>query len=698
MTVPPLQLNTQAARARALRLYALDAFGSTPMPPSLPCARRVHGARRGVPRVLSFSALQPRAGRPGKQMLTDMQRNPAERPSYLPHEVLRAAIELDEERSDAKGDAPTMLYVTCERTVALLAGNLALTGCRAANVRREGARCYVLTLQHDDNDSKRRKAAAPARRRLLRLLNAVEAIAPEMLRGRKHMRGVAATLLRTCALSAFAAHVPECEWEQPPETWTPHRSHRCVLDAALPGAPGAHALSYAALCSRCAHYSPTSLALAFQCLPLCTAPLRRGTRSTQPLMRAAMTCGVDLLLSSLQRRAVAASGAHRTPRWHSQYNRWPDASMIRMCRDALRMQFPSLCISREAAHAFTEPCRKLAGRLVCIPRMPQSRSYDTPFGALRVAQLRALGMQDDVAELVATYMLPLSPCADAGGEQLLLDAVRFLVKHRHIGHVWPAVVLGDYIEVRRNAELFLPEELRWLRNNALLGDTAFLLDCTLRAAALRGQPQGDCFSFSGRTLQSFARHAAEHRRNALVAAASSLERRGAFFDSSDFANFWRMPLRWDDGCDQAYALQRSVNDGNDEERWSSSVVLLPRSGGVTLNGEWRMRRLTNWAAIRKEAAEQENCLYEVARKHVSQSSRASYWSLRFMPDADSLAQLSRDERLRQSAEHLQLTVHVEGDVICQVKATGNKEPSFQARNELDRWSCRALRRVSAPAE
>jgi hypothetical protein len=108
-----------------------------------------------------------------------------------------------------------------------------------------------------------------------------------------------------------------------------------------------------------------------------------------------------------------------------------------------------MCISHEAAHFFAEP------RYSSLHAYPtqMEREYDTPFGQLRCAQLCALGLEMDIAQLVAWYMLPLSPLADAGAERLLLDAVRFLIQHGLVR----AARWAD-AEARDDAEVLAREE------------------------------------------------------------------------------------------------------------------------------------------------------------------------------------------------------------------------------------------------
>jgi hypothetical protein len=237
-------------------------MGARPAPQPQPQlrARRVRGVgalRRGA----AAAASQPvvRASKLPDGILTDLQRGPGRsgaggKPAYLPHEVLRATMQLVETRSD--NDAPTPVHISCEPMAALLAHSPALLGCGAAEVRHTHAHCYVVTLEgNNECDASasqtagddtaavaalqppqprtRREEAAPAQRRLLRLLDAVEAAAPDVLCGSAHTKRTSMRALarRTCTLAAFAAHVPDDAWVHAPETWTPRKSHGCVRAA-----------------------------------------------------------------------------------------------------------------------------------------------------------------------------------------------------------------------------------------------------------------------------------------------------------------------------------------------------------------------------------------------------------------------------------------------------------------------------------
>jgi hypothetical protein len=215
--LPPLP---PPAHARAARMHAPRAHTTTgalgaraaSLPPPQLRAHRLSGTRlRCCPRLLSRrsgAAAAPlqraHAGSLPADILTSLQSERENTRAYLPHDVLRAAIQLDEACSSvAAGAPPTRLYISCERTAALLARNPALLGGAIAEVvRRTRRRGYVFTLGGGATSASQaagvvsggealpppsrtasREEVAAARRRLLRLLDAVEANAPEVLRG-----------------------------------------------------------------------------------------------------------------------------------------------------------------------------------------------------------------------------------------------------------------------------------------------------------------------------------------------------------------------------------------------------------------------------------------------------------------------------------------------------------------------------------
>jgi hypothetical protein len=359
-----------------------------------------------------------------------------------------------------------------------------------------------------------------------------------------------------------------------------------------------------------------------------------------------------------------------------------------------------MCISREAAHLFAAPRRIAYCSMQHYPT-PLSRAYDTPFGQLRCAQMRALGLEREIAEHVAWHILPPAPCADAGGEQLLLDAVRFLVQRGLISTArWPDAGGCEDAGFMARVEVVSNAHAQ-LRRSPVLADVGFFLHSQLRAAEARGQPLTDAFSLSGRTLTSLACLAAQHRRDALVpAAAAIIVRGGSFVDVGDLAGVWRAPLSWDEGCEQALALRCAggVLALKQESRWTAPLRYRGKEASgsdrndstvSTLRGEWWMQRLNTSAAICKEGLEQHNCLRREDGRHRSRSRNSSYWSFRFTPDAAGTAQLEADEQLRRSAAQLRLTVHIVGNTVFEALARDNQWPPLAAHNALAAWGQRA---------
>jgi hypothetical protein len=316
---------------------------------------------------------------------------------------------------------------------------------------------------------------------------------------------------------------------------------------------------------------------------------------------------------------------------------------------------------------------------------------------------------------VSQHLLPPAPCADADEERFLLDAARFLVKQglapeppslddddlRRTQHC-SARDAWEEEDVREDDMWDVDEEVayKWYHRMlahrsghvdavVMLVDLSFFLDAQLRAAEARGQPLRDAFSFSGRTLASVTRLAAEHRRNALVAAAEAKigsSDGGMCFDPDKLRGVWREPLEWDNACDQALALRCAGSDLEQHStmRWPADVEL----DDEMVHGEWHMQRLRTFWAIRMEGFEQINCLRHADRRHLSTSRHASYWSLRFTPDAadDVEAHLAADKELR-------LTVEVDGGKVCEALARDNEPPLLAARKALSEWGRRTGVRV-----
>jgi hypothetical protein len=352
-------------------------------------------------------------------------------------------------------------------------------------------------------------------------------------------------------------------------------------------------------------------------------------------------------------------------------------------RDALRAQFPTMCITREAAHAFAVTASGKSPRIVALLPTLLDKARHSPLGLLRCAQLRALGVDAHHAPLVSQHLLPPVQFADADEELLLLNAVRFLVaQHMFSAH--------DASSAAAPALSVAP-----LQDEAvvMLADLSFFLDAQMRAAEARRQPLRDAFSFSGRTLASVTSLAAQHRRQTLVDAAPCGCRVGT---PEDLAGEWRgHVLPWDEECARMLMLRCGVMHLLDLS-WCADVQLAragssDRSATTTLRGEWRMARLSTPDAICKEGREQNNCLHHEDGRFLSHFS--SYWSLRFTPDADAEAQLVTDQELRRSAAQLRLTVELNDESVLQAYASHNAKPPLAALQALAEWGRRASSHV-----
>jgi hypothetical protein len=371
-----------------------------------------------------------------------------------------------------------------------------------------------------------------------------------------------------------------------------------------------------------------------------------------------------------------------------------------------------MCITREVVHAFAANTpRDVVNRpFNTLGDVPVLRPFDIPplsaadllpFRALRIAQLQALGMDIAVATIMCE-LLPPAPSADAGAERLLLDAARFLL---HIGFIPTSEVdtNAPYEALRAQRHAFREGLDRLRANGHVLADICFFLDAQLRAAEAPGKPLRDAFSFSGRTLASVTRIAAEHRREALVAAAVTSIRSdgGAHFHPDKLRGLWRAPLTWDAECERMLAL-RCPDAGLlrlGSALWPADVQLRGTAAAagtdatILLHGEWHMQRLNDAIAIRVEGEEQYNCLRHGHGAYLSTSRLSSYWSLRFTPDVAGEALLKADEQLRRSAAQLRLTVELHDKRVSEARAPSNNMPPLAALQALAEWGRRAGVRV-----
>jgi hypothetical protein len=173
-------------------------------------------------------------------VMEDLQHPPEHRKrDYLPHELLRAAVQLSDLARRGKA---AQLRVPPYHADMLLMGCTALLPCTHSRDANGWLVVLLESTQQEGAEASQggccsRAAPTPlygvaaAQRRLLRLMEALEAAAPAVLHGGG--KNTAASLHhltdRAGALAAFAAYVPDDAWAHPPETWTPHKSHRCVV-------------------------------------------------------------------------------------------------------------------------------------------------------------------------------------------------------------------------------------------------------------------------------------------------------------------------------------------------------------------------------------------------------------------------------------------------------------------------------------
>jgi hypothetical protein len=381
-------------------------------------------------------------------------------------------------------------------------------------------------------------------------------------------------------------------------------------------------------------------------------------------------------------------------------------------RDALRAQFPSLCITPATAHAFASTPRigLIPGRL----RTPHA-AYASLFGSLRLAQLRNAGLDADAAEQLAPALLPMQPCADAGEEAALLDVVRFLVAQR----VAPAPARSppdartyyeeadadmefmhehgiNTLRCSKRTALFFERMLKWRRVFDDVADVGLLVHMQLRDAEARGQPLRDALQLSGRTFKSLALAAAQRRREALVA--DTLAKLAACTDddvlrlvphNADLCRVpaltWRLRARWDVECvAMLFAAQRTPPVGLPPlHRWSATVQLgdAPDGDGC-MHGAWEMRLLDSLQDIRREGRAQLNCLRHDTRRLLQRG--ASFWSLQFHPAEE--PGITHSAAVARHVRALRVSVHVcAAAEVVEARARSNKAPPGEARAALKAW-------------
>ena len=356
-------------------------------------------------------------------------------------------------------------------------------------------------------------------------------------------------------------------------------------------------------------------------------------------------------------------------------------------RDELRAAFPTLQLSREAVHAFASMSRRA--------HVPSSYGayapYATPFGALRAAQLVALGISEQTAFLTLPWLLPPEPCADADEEKLLLVSARFLVQRG-------AFREDDIIMSTSRDETFIyseqftaqlqdagyPFARTYDESEGMqpLADIGFLVFARARAAEAANTPLRDAFSFRGRTLLSLTQLAMQHRREALLAAAVANGGR-----PRQDPPLWRLPLAWDGEC--AARLTPHIDRLHRERcslpscEWVDTLhTVVP--GLPHLRGRWRMQQLLRMRDVLLEGTQQRNCL-----RHIENVlARATYWSLRFTPEADAVRALGKVTRAQlalvlAAQRH---TVCLEDGYLQDFKGPRNAAPTRAAARALAHWA------------
>jgi hypothetical protein len=245
-----LEAAPPAAAARTVcvrkpQLRATRAAGACAAPQQQLRARRLAGFRRSAFLLArgKASALQPvRAGSLPDDVLENMQRPlDFQKREYLPHEVVRAVLQLPEDPTRTR---EACVHVSSFPMASLLTNHPKLLPYALFDSSRYSNTYYKIivpaTQGHDASCTDRPWAKPPdevaaARRRLLRLMDALEAAAPAILCGSKiakpSLRRLTEERLR--ALAAFATLVPDEAWAQPPETWTPHASDMCARSRRL---------------------------------------------------------------------------------------------------------------------------------------------------------------------------------------------------------------------------------------------------------------------------------------------------------------------------------------------------------------------------------------------------------------------------------------------------------------------------------
>ncbi len=250
---PPLPAAARVACMSALQLRAPRAAGACATLPPLQQLRTRRLAKGFValpPRGKATARRAARAGSLPDSVLEDLQRPAREQArAYLPHEVLRAAVQLSVAARGGKAARLCLSNFHVNDLLTRLTRCTAPLPCAHHDWTSSGVDVVFEAMHRaKDGDALQKSDSSPApmplhnvpaaQRRLLRLLDALESAAPAVLCGNdeentsdqdrtpRHYYMAEHATERAGALVAFAAHVPDDVWLQPPETWTPCESHR----------------------------------------------------------------------------------------------------------------------------------------------------------------------------------------------------------------------------------------------------------------------------------------------------------------------------------------------------------------------------------------------------------------------------------------------------------------------------------------
>ncbi len=339
---------------------------------------------------------------------------------------------------------------------------------------------------------------------------------------------------------------------------------------------------------------------------------------------------------------------------------------------------------------------------------------NTPFDALRTAQLQALGLDAAAAATVMPFLLPPEPMSKAA-EALLLSGARFLVDQGVFRA--PSGYSDSFCDVVYNQnDCILSEKLQNAtcdqhicsyderEDLRAVADFGFFFEAQALAVDEKGERT---FSFSGRTWQTVLHMAEAHRREQLVADAVERARRAGDVVGDPLAGsreasmasllLWRNSVAWDTKSEEMLACRMEdehppkPRSALPNMRWHARDVAAPEgSAAAQLCGHWRMSQLVGMRALLVEAEAQNNCLCGDHYILYENATQTSYWSLNFEPE------LLNAEQAREAVNHyaaaLRLTVEVEAadsgrnPVVNEAKAHSDEDPLPESLRALAHWA------------